>query len=56
MDPQDLIRMLENRITYNTQQRNAAFDRGDVNTVQFFDNDTAKSRQSLDVLRESLQG
>ena len=54
MDPQELIRMLENRITYNTQQRNAAFDRGDVNTVQLFDNDTAKTEASLAILRSSV--
>lgn len=54
MDPQDLIKMLENRLAYNTQQRAAAFSRGDLSSVQSYDVDNAKTEASLAVLRAHL--
>ena len=51
MSIQDLIALLENRITFNQTQRNAASQRGDVALVQQLDADIASTQATLDQLR-----
>lgn len=53
MDPQDLIKMLQNRMTYNQQQRELAFARGDVDLVRFYDADSSKTQSTLDTLQSN---
>jgi hypothetical protein len=51
---EDLIKLLENRLSFNEQQRQAAWQRGDVAVVGALDADTATTRDSLTVLRAAL--
>ena len=54
MDPKELITMLENRISHNNQQRAAAYTRGDIASVQAYDEDNQKTQISLDLLRAAF--
>lgn len=51
MSVQDLITLLENRLTFSQAQRNAAVQRGDVSLVQQLDADIASTQATLDQLR-----
>jgi hypothetical protein len=50
MSIQDLIKLLQNRLVYNSQQRDAAVQRGDVVQVAAIDADIGTTQASLDVL------
>jgi len=47
----DLIRLLENRLSYTQQQRQVAFNRGDADAVAVMDGDIASTQSSLAALR-----
>lgn len=51
MTIEDLISLLQNRITFAQGQRTAAAQRGDVALVQQLDADMASTQASLDQLR-----
>jgi hypothetical protein len=51
MSIQDLIVLLQNRITFNQGQRTAAVQRGDVSLVQSLDADLASTQATLDQLQ-----
>lgn len=51
MNIADLIRLLENRLSYTQQQRQVAFNRGDVEAVSAMDGDIASTQSSLSALR-----
>lgn len=51
MSIQDLIKLLQNRLVYNAQQRAAAAQRGDVAQVAAIDADTSTTQSSLDFLQ-----
>ena len=47
----DLIRLLENRLSYTQQQRLVAFNRGDLEAVSALDVDITSTQTSLAALR-----
>jgi hypothetical protein len=47
----EIVAMLENRLTYNAQQRAAAVARGDVALVAVLDADTATTAVTLSEIR-----
>lgn len=51
MSIQDLIALLENRISFNQGQRAAAVQRGDIARVQELDVDINSTHSTLDQLR-----
>ena len=51
MSLEDLIKLLENRLAFNEQQRQAAWQRGDVAVVGALDADTVTTQATLDALR-----
>jgi|GEM_PF-6138657 len=51
MSIQDLITLLENRLSFSHGQRVAAAQRGDIALVQQFDSDIASTQSTLDQLR-----
>ena len=51
MNLEDIIKLLENRLTYHSQQRDAAFNRGDLKSMQLYDEDIASTQQTLDQIR-----
>jgi hypothetical protein len=51
MNITDLIRLLENRLSYTQQQRQVAFNRGDVEAVSAMDGDISSTQSSLSALR-----
>ena len=51
MSIEDLIKMLQNRLAFNVQQRQAAVQRGDVNYVAALDADSATTQATLDTLQ-----
>ncbi len=55
MNIADLIRLLENRLSYTQQQRQVAFNRGDVEAVSVMDGDIASTQSSLSALRSLVQ-
>ena len=54
MSIQDLIELLQNRLTFNAANRAAAAQRGDIALVQQYDADTASTQATLDQLRSLL--
>lgn len=50
MSIQDLIKLLQNRLAFNEQQRAGAAQRGDIATVQSIDADTLSTQATLDAL------
>lgn len=51
MSIEDLIKLLQNRLVYNAQQRASAAQRGDISQVAAIDADTLTTQASLDVLQ-----
>lgn len=51
MSIQDLIALLQARLSFNQGQRTAAVQRGDIAQVQSLDADIAATQSSLDQLR-----
>jgi hypothetical protein len=47
----DLIRILENRLAHTQQQRQVAFNRGDVDAIAAMDGDIASTQSSILALR-----
>jgi hypothetical protein len=54
MGIEDLIAMLESRMSFNATQRAAAVSRGDIALVTALDADDATSSAALNVLRAAL--
>lgn len=54
MSIQDLIALLQNRLTFNAGQRAAAFARGDAALVASIDADTVSTQATLDQLQSLL--
>lgn len=50
MTIQDLIKLMQNRLTFLEQQRGGAVQRGDVALVQHIDADTMSTQATLDAL------
>jgi hypothetical protein len=50
MSIQDLIKLLQNRLAHNAQQRDIAAQRGDITSVTAIDADTASTQATLAVL------
>ena len=51
MTPQQLIILLENRISHYTQQRSSAEQRGDITLVQLLDADILTTQSTINQLR-----
>lgn len=51
MTPQQLIVLLENRISHYTQQRISAEQRGDITLVQLLDADIMTTQSTINQLR-----
>jgi hypothetical protein len=51
MSIEDLIKMLQNRLAFNVQQRQAAVQRGDIHYVAALDADSATTQATLDTLQ-----
>lgn len=54
MNLEDIIKLLENRLTYHGQQRDAAFNRGDLKSVQSYEEDIASTQNTLAQIRGLL--
>ena len=50
MSIQDLIKLLQNRLVHNSQQRDIAAQRGDIASVTAIDADTVSTQATLDIL------
>jgi hypothetical protein len=48
-----IVEMLEKRLNFNVQQRQAAFNRGDFAQVSMIDTDTAETNRMLELIRPS---
>ena len=51
MSLDDLIKLLQNRLAFNAQQRAAAAQRGDIALVSSLDADSATTQATLDALQ-----
>jgi hypothetical protein len=51
MSLEDLITLLQNRLSFNAQQRAAAVQRGDIAQVVALDADSATTQATLDALQ-----
>jgi hypothetical protein len=51
MSLDDLITLLQNRLSFNAQQRAAAAQRGDIAQVSALDADSATTQSTLDALQ-----
>jgi hypothetical protein len=47
-----IVEMLEKRLNFNVQQRQAAFNRGDISEVARLDADTAEIDRLLGLIRQ----
>ena len=51
MSIEEIIKLLQNRLAFNAQQRAAAAQRGDIGQVAVFDADTATTQATLDAVQ-----
>lgn len=56
MSIQDLIQLLQNRLTFTAAERERAVARGDISYIEALDRDTAQTSQSLVALQAAAAG
>jgi len=54
MSIEDLIQLLQNRLTFVADERDRAVTRGDISYVEALDRDTAQTSQALTVLQTAV--
>ena len=56
MSIEDLIKLLQNRLSFTASERERAVGRGDVAYVEALDRDAATTTQALSVLQAAVAG
>jgi len=56
MDLKELIKLLENRVAHYSQQRESAFQRGDLQLVQYLDEELATTNTTLSQIKSLSNG